>query len=123
VSGLRTISIVLLAVVSVAAADRVDPSTLDGKVLFGYQGWFDCPSDGGDRWSHWARGVPAAESLVIDLYPDLREFDPADLCPLPGMTIGDRPTYLFSAHNPRVVLGTSSGCGITGSMGFCCSAS
>jgi hypothetical protein len=85
---------------ALGAAERVDPSTLDGKVLFGYQGWFNCPNG----WSHWARGVPTAESLVIDLYPDLREFDAADLCPVPGMTIGDKPAYLFSAHNPRVVL-------------------
>jgi len=79
---------------------KVDPSTLDGKVLFGYQGWFDC----GSNWSHWSRGVPTAESLVIDMYPDLREFDAADLCAVPGMTIGDKPAYLFSARNPRVVL-------------------
>jgi hypothetical protein len=90
----------VLAAGAAAAADRVDPSTLNGKVLFGYQGWFDCPNG----WSHWARGVPTAESLVIDLYPDLREFDAADLCAVPGMTIGDRPAYLYSAHNPRVVV-------------------
>jgi hypothetical protein len=89
---------------ALGAADRVDPSTLDGKVLFGYQGWFDCPSDNRGGWSHWARGVPTAESLVIDLYPDLREFDAADLCRVPGMTLGEGPAYLFSAHNPRVVL-------------------
>jgi hypothetical protein len=73
---------------------------LDGKVLFGYQGWFDC----GSSWSHWARGVPAADTLQIDMYPDLREFDASDLCAVPGMTIGGKPAYLFSARNPRVVL-------------------
>jgi len=78
---------------------KVDSSTLDRKVLFGYQGWFDC----GANWSHWARGVPSAESLVIDMYPDLKDFDPGDLCAVPGMTIGGKPAYLFSARNPRVV--------------------
>ncbi len=89
----------------VRGADRVDPNTLDGKVLFGYQGWFDCPATnpkGG--WSHWSRGVPSAETLVIDMYPDLSEFNPADLCAVPGMSIGDKPAYLFSAHNANVVL-------------------
>src|SRR5262245_37236500 len=40
------------------AAGPVDASTLDGKVLLGYQGWFTCPSDGSGRWTHWARGAP-----------------------------------------------------------------
>ena len=98
----------LLATLAAAAtaADRVDPTTLDAKVLFGYQGWFDCPTPGSNRtgWSHWSRGVPTAESLVIDMYPDLREFDPADLCAVPGMSIDGRPAYLFSARNPKIVL-------------------
>jgi hypothetical protein len=95
----------LLWAASVSGADRIDPSTLEGKVLFGYQGWFDCPMPGGNGgWSHWSRGVPTAESLVIDMYPDLSEFDPADLCAVPGMTIGGKPAYLFSARNAKVVM-------------------
>ena len=46
-------------------ANRVDPNTLEGKVLFGYQGWFDCPSvpdANPNNWSHWSRGVPRAET-------------------------------------------------------------
>lgn len=97
---MRTFFFLLSAVCAFAqSAPKVDASTLEGKVLFGYQGWFDC----GSNWSHWARGVPSASSLVIDMYPDLREFDPADLCAVPGMTIGSKPAYLFSARNPRVV--------------------
>ena len=104
---LSPVAILMLAAsATLPAADRVDPSTLEGKVLFGYQGWFDCPGPGGnpDNWSHWSRGIPNADTLVIDMYPDLREFDPADLCAIPGMSIGGKPAYLFSARNPRVVL-------------------
>jgi len=101
------IRVLLLTVVVcglACAAGRVDPSTLDQKVLFGYQGWFDCPRKGAARgYSHWARGVPSAETLVIAMYPDLSEFDPADLCAVPGMTIGTKPAYLFSARNANVV--------------------
>ncbi|MDE3167976.1 MAG: hypothetical protein KGN36_19400 [Acidobacteriota bacterium] len=101
----RYAGLILILCAVLPAAAQVDPSTLEGKVLFGYQGWFDCPVPGGnpDNWSHWSRGVPRAESLVIDMYPDLREFDPADLCAVPGMSINGRPAYLFSAHNPRIV--------------------
>lgn len=86
-----------------SAADKIDTTTLVGKVLFGYQGWFDCPGPGGGRnWSHWSRGVPSAETLTIDMYPDLSEFDSSDLCAVPGMTIGEKPAYLFSSRNPRI---------------------
>jgi hypothetical protein len=84
------------------AAGAVDPSTLDNKVLIGYQGWFSCPQDG-TQWSHWSRGVPAAETLTIDLYPDLRELDADERCEVPGMTIAGKPAYLFSSRNPKTV--------------------
>lgn len=66
-----------------------DPKTLDRKVLLGYQGWFNCAGDGApeNNWRSWARGAPAAESLTIDMYPDLSELDKRELCAVPGMTI------------------------------------
>ncbi len=98
--------IFLLAAVNVAGAQKtVDASTLDGKVLFGYQGWFRTPGDGSNvGWSHWSRGVPSADSMTVDLYPDLSEFDTKDLCPIPGETIGAKPAYLFSSFNKNVVM-------------------
>ena len=85
------------------AANKVDPSTLDRKVLIGYQGWFTCPSDGSDRWTHWSRGVPTPESLTVELYPDLTELDPDERCEIPGMTIAGKPAWLFSSRNPKTV--------------------
>ncbi|MCD6394737.1 MAG: hypothetical protein J7M40_14690, partial [Planctomycetes bacterium] len=36
----------------------VDTSTLDGKVMCGYQGWFTCPGDGSSKgWNHWAESI------------------------------------------------------------------
>src|SRR5579871_2087306 len=100
------LAMTLLAVASGAGAQNtVDASTLDGKVLFGYQGWFRTPGDGSDvGWSHWSRGVPSAETMTVDLYPDLSEFDSKDLCPIPGETIGAKPAYLFSSFNKNVVM-------------------
>ena len=83
-------------------AGAVDPSTLESKVLLGYQGWFTCPQDG-TAWSHWSRGVPAAETLSIDLYPDLRELDPDERCEIPGMSIAGKPASLFSSRNAKTV--------------------
>jgi hypothetical protein len=90
----------------VIAQNTVDASTLDGKVLFGYQGWFRTPGDGSNvGWSHWSRGAPpTAENMTVDLYPDLSEFDTQDLCPIPGETIGAKPAYLFSSYNKNIVM-------------------
>src|SRR5690349_7701397 len=99
ISVLAFLAITLLAMSRAAVAQgRVDASTLDGKVLFGYQGWFRTPGDGSNvGWSHWSRGVPSPDTMTVDLYPDLSEFDVKDLCPLPGETIGTKPAYLFSS--------------------------
>jgi hypothetical protein len=96
----------LALLVSAAAADKVDSTTLQGKVLLGYQGWFNCAGDGAPEngWRSWARGVPSAETLTIDMYPDLREFDGDELCAVPGMTIAGKPAYLYSAWNRKTVL-------------------
>jgi len=86
-----------------AAPDSPDPATLDKKVLLGYQGWFTCPDDGTGRWTHWSRGVPTPDTLTVDMYPDLSEFEADELCAVPGMTIGDKPAYLFSSRNAKTV--------------------
>lgn len=96
---------VLLALSFAAAAQNVDPATLTGKVLLGYQGWFRCPAGGvsGTNWSHWANGAPSASTLVIDMYPDMREFETGEACAVPNMTVGGQPARLFSAGNSRTV--------------------
>ena len=106
---MRTCSLVLISAaclgVMQAAGPPPDPGTLTGKVLLGYQGWFNCPGDGSpqNNWRSWARGEPSPDTLTIDMYPDLSEFDRRDLCAIPGFTIGGQPAYLFSAWNPKIV--------------------
>jgi hypothetical protein len=52
----------------------IDNSTLDGKVMFGYQGWFNHPDDGaGLGWIHWGNFYEPLRSTV-DMYPDMREY-------------------------------------------------
>lgn len=102
---MRTLLAVLTACLTLQAADKVDFKTLRGKVLLGYQGWFNCAGDGApeNNWRSWARGVPAPDSLTIDMYPDLTELDAGEKCTVPGMTIGGKPAYLYSAWNPKTV--------------------
>lgn len=88
---------------AITASDGVDPSTLENKVLIGYQGWFTCPGDGSHRWTHWSRGVPTPETLTIEMYPDVSELDAEERCVIPGMTIAGKPAYLFSSRNAKTV--------------------
>jgi hypothetical protein len=77
----------------------VDPSTLDGKVLFGYQGWFGCPGAWGGNWSHW--GNPP-NGVSVEMYPDLSDFAKSDLCPVAGYGPGGSTAYFYSVRNIKV---------------------
>jgi hypothetical protein len=88
-------------------SQRVDPSTIQGKVLVGYQGWFRCPGDGSpeNAWARWfkrdtptaAVASPAGRTWVDDLFPDVSDMDPSSLCPLPNLRINGKQAYVFSS--------------------------
>jgi hypothetical protein len=92
---------------AIAVPAPVDATTLDRKLLFGYQGWFGCPGDGSilGRWQHWFQGgQPAAEtSLRVDMWPDVSELPPGERCATPLTLADGRPAELFSAYRPAVV--------------------
>src|SRR5881392_236509 len=58
-----------------ASAEGVDRTTLDGKVMCGYQGWYCAEGDDSGRgWAHYQRrGRFAPGSCTIDLWPDVSE--------------------------------------------------
>ncbi|MBI3875185.1 MAG: xylosidase/arabinosidase [Verrucomicrobia bacterium] len=59
-----------------AASSRADTGTLTGKVMCGYQGWFNCEGDGAERgWVHWTKGKGPLSpgNAKIDLWPDVSE--------------------------------------------------
>jgi len=101
----------IAAGVLVNAAARgqvVDATSLRGKVLCGYQGWFRCPGDpSGLGWVHWSRDSRrlTPETLTFEMWPDLAEFGAAERHAAPGFTHPDgRPAELFSSDHPATVL-------------------
>ncbi len=54
----------------------VDATTMNGKLLMGYQGWFACPNDGSapNQWWHWFHNLtPTAANVNTDFLPDTSE--------------------------------------------------
>jgi hypothetical protein len=86
----------------------IDATTLDGKVLCGYQGWFNTPGDGsGFGFVHWGQGLdrPDGGRFTVDMWPDVSEYDPRELREVPGLKMPDgSPAQLYSAFHKGPVL-------------------
>ena len=87
---------------SAQAQAVADPSTIVGKVLVGYQGWFRCPNDGspGRNWSHWTTNyvAPTASTISVINYPDTTQLPTISQCAVPGMTTEQgQQGFLFSS--------------------------
>src|SRR4051794_21139099 len=78
---------------------KVEATSLRGKVLCGYQGWFRCPGDAARQgWVHWSRDSQrlAPNTLTFDMWPDMSEYPVAERYAAPGFTHpGGQPAYLF----------------------------
>ncbi|MEM6690992.1 MAG: glycoside hydrolase family 71/99-like protein [Planctomycetota bacterium] len=82
--------------------------TLNGKVMVGYQGWFNCEGDGMDLgWTHWTRNrkrMLAPGNVTVDLWPDMTELDDDEKFET-GFTHADgRNAEVFSSANRKTVL-------------------
>jgi hypothetical protein len=68
--------------------------------MAGYQGWFTC--ENGTAANHWF--VKGGNQLVIDMLPDVSEYNPEDLCNLTGYKDSNgKPTKVFSSQSPGIV--------------------
>jgi glycoprotein endo-alpha-1,2-mannosidase len=81
--------------------------SLVGKVMCGYQGWFNCTGDGANRsWVHWPRSgsnAPTPSNVHVDLWPDMTEMDANEMFAATGFNDGNGTHYLFSSHNVKTV--------------------
>jgi len=89
------------------AADVVDASTLDRKLLFGYQGWFACPHDESpaNRWWHWFHhGSAVATNANVDFWPDVSELGPDERFATEMTMLDGTPACVYSAFNQKTVV-------------------
>ncbi|HEY3132735.1 MAG TPA: glycoside hydrolase family 71/99-like protein [Acidobacteriota bacterium] len=92
---------------SVDQNSTVDSTTINRKLLMGYQGWFACAGDGSllNNWFHWSRNAqkPNAETVTVDFWPDTSEQDTDELCDT-AFTIRDGSVArVYSAYNSKTV--------------------
>jgi hypothetical protein len=95
------------AATNIATAGLVDSTTLDRKLMFGYQGWFACPDDGSPlgAWEHWFQRGQAAgtKTLRVDMWPDVSELTPGERCDTPLTLPTGASAQLYSAFNAKTV--------------------
>jgi hypothetical protein len=98
----------LLAVLALTAQNpAIDATTLEGKVLCGYQGWFRTPTDQAKQgWFHWSRDREklTPETACFEMWPDVSEYPPIALTQAGDYKFADgTPAKLFTSVHPGVV--------------------
>lgn len=88
-------------------AKKVDTSTLHGKLMSGYQGWFRAAGDGSGRgFGHYNGKEGKFEPGVcsIDLWPDLDEMDDDEKFPTAFKHADGRTAFVFSSRVEKTVV-------------------
>ena len=83
----------------------IDVRSLKGKVVAGYQGWFNTPTDGANNgWSHLQKGrIFAPGHCVIDMWPDVSELAPEERYSTEFRHADGRTAEVFSSYNATTV--------------------
>jgi hypothetical protein len=92
---------VLLSTASLVHATKpIDNETLTGKLVMGYQGWFECPADRKDgRWVHWYNET----GLSVDALPDVTDYPHSGRCETTMHLANGDDVEFFSSQNLGVV--------------------
>ena len=100
-----SIFFLFLAALPLVAGDA-DPSTLVGKVMCGYQGWHNTPTDGaGLGFTHYgAQGKFEPGFCCFDLWPDMSEMDDDEKFATPFKHADGTTAYVFSPQVRKTVV-------------------
>jgi len=79
--------------------------SLIGKIMCGYQGWFNTPTDGAGRgWVHWGPGSFSPTSCTVDMWPDMNEMGASEKFLAIAFDEGSNHFYVFSPYKRDTVL-------------------
>lgn len=87
----------------------VDATTVHGKIMAGYQGWFDTSCSDRGRWTKWSSSGadnhnPNRTNYQFEMWPDLSEFTASDnLCDTDFQYRDGTRASLFSSLNAATV--------------------
>ena len=97
-----------LSISQCTAQSAAPPSSLDGKVFVGYQGWFNCEGDGAKLgWTHWTKDFRkklGPTNVAVDLWPDVSEYDASELYSTDFKHADGSTAKVFSSANEQTVL-------------------
>ena len=85
----------------------VDTTTLEGKVMCGYQGWFAAEGDGSNRgWFHYAERHEILEPghCTFDLWPDMSELGEGEKFATPFQCKDGSTAYLYSPYRRKTTM-------------------
>lgn len=102
----REAAVAVLKPYAGATTSGAGSSTLTGKVMVGYQGWFGAPDDGlGLGWRHYGQhGQFKPGHCKFDLWPDMGELGADEKYATPFRHADGSTAYLFSSCNRKTVL-------------------
>ncbi|MEN8250930.1 MAG: glycoside hydrolase family 71/99-like protein [Bacteroidota bacterium] len=80
-------------------------NSIQGKIICGYQGWFNAEGDGaGLGWKHYKNNGKFEPGMCsIDFWPDLTEFEQDELFPTSFMHADGAVASVFSSAHPKTV--------------------
>lgn len=89
-----------------AGSPVTDRTTLSGKVVTGYQGWFTAEGDGSGRgWFHYGKGGEFRPGRCsVDLWPDVSELGPDERFATPFRHADGRAAEVFSSYRHETVV-------------------
>lgn len=83
----------------------VPNTTMTGKVMSGYQGWFNAASDGANRgWRHWGGNPPHPGEVTVDMWPDMSETDPDERFETGFKNKDGSTAVVYSAYKEKTVM-------------------
>jgi len=91
---------------STVTAQPADPSTMTGKIVCGYQGWFRAEGDNSGRgFSHYGPRDFGPESYAhVEMWPDMSEMDDDEKYPTLFRHADGSVAHVFSSHNRKTVV-------------------